>query len=246
MKALLRSITILLLVFAATMSFAQVAVNTDGSSADASAMLEVKSSDKGILIPRMTALERDNISNPATGLLVFVTDEVAFNYYDGSMWSVLGSGASVSIPVGTIEAFAGSTIPDGWLLCDGSAISRTTYSDLFAVIDTKWGAGDGSTSFHIPDLRGRFLRGVDHGAGNDPDASSRSASNTLGNTGDNVGSLQADELKSHSHAYTVGYGSGNGSYAKGTNSINSAGYTGTTGGNETRPKNVYVNYIIKY
>ncbi len=66
--------------------FGQMAVNTTGSAPDASAMLDVSATDKGILIPRMTATERDNISSPATGLLVFVTDDNSFYYFDGTSW----------------------------------------------------------------------------------------------------------------------------------------------------------------
>lgn len=61
--------------------------------------------------------------------------------------------------VGFIKPFAGNTVPDGYLYCDGSAVSRTTYSELFAAIGTIYGAGDGSTTFNVPDLRGYFLRG---------------------------------------------------------------------------------------
>jgi microcystin-dependent protein len=64
-------------------------------------------------------------------------------------------------PPGSLMAYAASSAPSGWLLCDGSAVSRTTYAALFAVISTTWGAGDGSTTFNVPDLRGQFLRGFD-------------------------------------------------------------------------------------
>lgn len=63
-----------------------------------------------------------------------------------------GSGAVIK--AGTIQAFGGSTAPDGWLICDGSAISRTLYADLFAVIGTNYGAGNGKTTFNIPNLIG--------------------------------------------------------------------------------------------
>ena len=63
-------------------------------------------------------------------------------------------------PPGTVAAFAGSTAPAGWLLCDGSAVSRTAYADLFAVIGTTYGAGNGSTTFALPDLRGRVAAGA--------------------------------------------------------------------------------------
>jgi microcystin-dependent protein len=66
-----------------------------------------------------------------------------------------------SMPPGALLAYASSTTPSGWLLCDGSAVSRTTYADLFAAISTTWGTGDGSTTFNVPDLRGQFLRGYD-------------------------------------------------------------------------------------
>ena len=62
--------------------------------------------------------------------------------------------------IGDIIAFYGSTAPEGTLVCNGAAISRTTYSELFGVIGTTAGAGDGSTTFNLPDLRGLFLRGL--------------------------------------------------------------------------------------
>lgn len=64
------------------------------------------------------------------------------------------------VATGTIQYFAMASVPSGWLDCDGSAVSRTTYADLFAVIGEDYGAGDGSTTFNVPDLRGLFLRGV--------------------------------------------------------------------------------------
>lgn len=165
------------------------------------------------------------------------------------------------IPPGTIVPFGGdiSTPPEGWLICDGSEKLRVDYAELFAVIGTAWGAGDGSTSFNLPDTRGRFLRGIDSGSGNDPDAASRTANAAGGNTGDNVGSVQGDEFKSHNHQ--------NGEFtllAKTTTvkvmqylvPDNGNGYPGhhasergtivNNGGTETRSKNAAVNYIIKY
>ncbi len=72
-------------------AFSQVAVNTDGSAADASAMLDVRSDTAGILIPRMTAIQRDAINNPANGLLVYVTDDSTFYYCTNNTWFPLGS-----------------------------------------------------------------------------------------------------------------------------------------------------------
>lgn len=71
------------------------------------------------------------------------------------------------IPAGAVKSYAGSSIPSGWLLADGSDISRTTYVSLFNAIGTTYGVGDGSTTFTLPDLRGEFLRGADNGRGTD-------------------------------------------------------------------------------
>ena len=64
------------------------------------------------------------------------------------------------IPSGTMIAFAGKSVPDGWLLCNGALVSRTTYAKLFAAIGTAWGAGDGRTTFKLPDADGRVMQGV--------------------------------------------------------------------------------------
>jgi microcystin-dependent protein len=63
-------------------------------------------------------------------------------------------------PAGVVLPFAGAAAPDGWLLCDGSAISRTTYARLFATIGTSFGVGDGSTTFNLPNTQGVFIRGA--------------------------------------------------------------------------------------
>ena len=96
--------------------------------------------------------------------------------------------------------YASSNIPTNWLECNGAAISRTTYSALFAAIGTTWGSGDGSTTFNLPETRGLFPRGWNHSSPNaapynDPNASLRTVSNSGGNSGDNVGTLQSDDYK---------------------------------------------------
>lgn len=152
----------------------------------------------------------------------------------------------------------------GWFLCDGRAVSRATYAILFAAIGVSCGSGDGSTTFNIPDGRGRFIRGVDGGTGNDPDAAARTAMNAGGNTGANVGSLQADQYASHTHTITdpahlhqlnspgqaagapnIGVPTGSGS-AISTSSTTTGITINLAGGNETRPKNFYANTFIKY
>ena len=93
-------------------------------------------------------------------------------------------------PTGTVFAFAGTAAPNGWLLCTGSAVSRTTYAQLWSAIGSSCGSGDGSTTFNVPDLRGRWIRGVDGGTSRDPNAASRTSMNSGGNTGNAVGSVQ--------------------------------------------------------
>ena len=173
------------------------------------------------------------------------------NYAAGIGVDISGSVISINsaniTPPGSISAYGGFSSPMGWLLCDGSAVSRTTYANLYAAIQTNFGSGDGSTTFNLPDFRGRFLRGRDAGAGNDPDNASRTAMNAGGNIGNLVGSVQADELKSHSHGIPVNSNSntGNGGWLS-SGSLTQTNSTNATGGNETRPVNAYVNYIIKY
>lgn len=152
---------------------------------------------------------------------------------------------SYGVPAGSILPFGGTTAPGGFLMCDGTSYSNASYPNLFSAIGTAYGAADGS-HFNVPDLRGNFLRGTDHGAGQDPDAASRTALNPGGNTGDAVGSYEADQFSSHSHSLpgSIGlYGNPGGSGV--LVQIGSQG-TGAAGGSETRPKNVGVNYIIKY
>jgi microcystin-dependent protein len=96
--------------------------------------------------------------------------------------------AILSISVGTIRIGAMSTMA-GHLKCNGAAVNRTTYSDLFAVIGIAFGSGDGSTTFNVPDLRGQFIRGVDEARGVD--------------VGRGLGSLQSDSVKNHKHHYTT-------------------------------------------
>jgi microcystin-dependent protein len=106
------------------------------------------------------------------------------------------------VPAGTVTAFAGPAVPAGWLKCDGTAVSRTTYAGLYQVIGTVHGSGDGATTFNLPDYRGMFLRGVDEGSKRDPDAATRTAPNAGGNVGDLIGSVEKAALAAHAHAVT--------------------------------------------
>ncbi len=154
------------------------------------------------------------------------------------------------IPPGTIQAFGGVDTPPGWLLCDGRATNSAQFPRLYAAISTNWGAGiQGSTNdFNLPDLRGRFVRGRDGGAGNDPDRGSRQAGPAGGNGGDAIGSLQADAFASHRHQMSSQNNTGD--FANvggvGAGAVAQGAFVAPAGGSETRPKNAYVNYIIKY
>ena len=139
----------------------------------------------------------------------------------------------LATPPGSVSAFAALTPPSGYLVCDGSQVSRTTYADLYAVIGTTYGPGDGSTTFNLPDLRGEFIRGFDANRGAD--------------AGRVFGSFQADDFASHSHTGTSGdAGSDPARIGGGNRSVDSGIYTtSSTGGDETRPRNVAMSYIIK-
>lgn len=105
---------------------------------------------------------------------------------------------SAVLPPGSVLAHAGATAPQGFLLCDGTAVSRTTYGALFKAIGVAHGYGDNSTTFNIPDCRGIFVRGVDGAASRDADKAARTAANTGGNTGNLVGSRQVDATSKNS------------------------------------------------
>lgn len=140
-----------------------------------------------------------------------------------------------STPIGSVLPYAGAVAPYGWLLCDGSAISRTNYAPLFAVIGTSYGVGDSSTTFNIPDLRGEFMRGADNGRGVD--------------SGRTLGSFQNDEFKSHNHniiAATDESDVGPKVRGGGTSATTGTVVTEATGGTETRPRNIAMNFIIRY
>lgn len=103
--------------------------------------------DRILQIYRGTTAQ-NNAFTGAQGELTMDTDRKEIRIHDGST----AGGNVVGLTPGFIAPFAGSTAPDGWLVCDGSAISRTRYADLFAVIGTTYGSGDGNTTFNLPDF----------------------------------------------------------------------------------------------
>lgn len=135
---------------------------------------------------------------------------------------------------GTVAHFAASTAPAGWLKCNGAEVSRAAYAALFAAIGTTYGVGDGATTFNLPELRGEFLRSLDDGRGVDPSRS--------------IGSAQSHAFAAHTHQmFWDGGISGSEAWPTGTrNSTYSGPTTGTTGGTETRPRNVAMLACIKF
>lgn len=107
--------------------------------------------------------------------------------------------ARSSMPAGSLIAYAGATVPSGFLACDGSQVSRTTYAALYTAIGTTYGSGDGSTTFHLPDLARRTVIGAG-GTG------SSTIANTVGATGGEEGhTLTSDEMPSHNHGGATGW-----------------------------------------
>jgi hypothetical protein len=140
-------------------------------------------------------------------------------------------------PAGTVMAFASSTAPAGYIKCNGTAVSRTVYADMFAVCSTTFGAGDGSTTFNVPDLRGEFLRGWDDSRGAD--------------SGRAFGSYQAGNVGTHTHNVTVyRYSYYGGHYSPNMNYHSEYTQNQVTDGGsqtgETRPRSVALLYCIKY
>lgn len=174
----------------------------------------------------------------------FLTDQVFFRgMTDGPVfgpWNEFAKNSAIASMVSTIAAFPRTTAPAGWLKCNGAEISRTTYAALFAIVGTTFGAGNGTTTFNLPDMRGEFIRGLDDGRGVD--------------TGRAMGSAQASDIEPHSHDIrgVVSGGSGNTAYSLGA--VITGAVMGTahpeniqnSTGTETRPRNVALLYCIKY
>lgn len=150
------------------------------------------------------------------------------------------SAVYLTAPAGAVCFVAQNTAPTGWLKANGAAVSRTTYAALFAALGTTFGAGDGSTTFNLPDLRGEFPRGWDDGRGAD--------------SGRTFGTAQTHQFLSHAHSsaahltstftpgapdYPIMFGRG-GAAANGSFNVND------NGGNETRPRNIALLAIIKF
>jgi microcystin-dependent protein len=167
----------------------------------------------------------ENVNLTATSTELNVLDGITastaeLNYVDGVTSAIQTQINTVNstlstlevFPKGMISPFAGSSAPTGWFLCDGSAKSRTTYSALFAVVSTTYGVGDNSTTFNIPDLRGRTPIGVGTGTG----LTARALADIVGVESVTLTALQSG-LRGHGHGNTLGINGGDH-----THSINAA------------------------
>ena len=183
---------------------------------------------------------------------------------------------STGVPSGTIVSFSASSPPTGYLKANGAAVSRTTYAALFAAIGTQYGAGNGSTTFNVPDLRGEFIRywddarGVDTGRtfGSFQDQDYLSHNHGVTDPGHTHGG-STSSTGAHTHSYSMagadGGGGGNVAFGSGYNYSSSntssagthshtlsisAATTGisisASGGTETRPRNLAMLYCIKF
>ena len=184
----------------------------------------------------------------ATGDTRFNSTLSQVETYMGSTWEQLGGA-----PTGAVFAMAHSTVPSGYLECNGAAVSRSTYANLFSVLSTTYGTGDGSSTFNLPDLRGEFIRGWDNSRGID--------------SGRAIASYQADENKAHTHSVTdpghthtwvrqdsqndAGYrpwpASNNDVVASTQNTGSSTtGISIASSGSESRPRHYAMMYVIKF
>jgi microcystin-dependent protein len=235
--------------------------DTDYIAADAVVTAAFEAADAAII----SDLDDLDAATSAVQLLDVGTSANNLVQLDGSarLPAVDGSqltGLDTGVPVGAVIGVPYSTPDSGWLECDGSEISRTTYATLYAKIGDTYGAGDESTTFNLPDYRGEFLRGWDNSRGIDAGrAIGDNQSGALESHNHSVGTLATSTAGNHSHTLTGGLsGSGNagaqGSAATGQFSSTSTagnhthtitGATASSGSSETRPRNVSLMYQIK-
>ena len=180
----------------------------------------------------------------AEGWMSYLLDTNSTEYYDGAAWVAVATAA----PAGRIEAYAGATAPTGYLLCDGTAVSRTTYAALFAITSTTYGVGDGSTTFNVPDLRGRVPVGV----GTNAAVNARALSDGVA-----VANRRPQHRHTpHTHTMTGGYApivgnvdqfqSGSGRSGSGGSIVAVDGGSGTSTDSLDAPAWLTVNYIIAF
>jgi len=163
------------------------------------------------------------------------------------------------LPSGTVLPFAGTSAPSGYQLCYGQAISRSTYSSLFTAIGTTYGSGDGSSTFNVPDLRGRAIAGQDDMGGSSADRLTNQSGGVNGDTlgasgGAETHTLTTAQLAAHTHTSNVTIPSAAGTTdgvfgaSKIINSGATTSFTGTSGsaGSGNAHNNVQPTLILNY
>lgn len=193
----------------------------------------------------------ENVAVTATSTEINLLDGVTastaeINYLDGVTSNIQTQFNNIqTVPSGVITAFGGSSAPSGYLLCDGTAVSRTTYSALFSAISTTYGVGDNSTTFNVPNLKGKVAVGRDSSQSEFSDLNESGGAKTV--------TLDVTQIPSHSHTLTPGQVVGGGSggvsnYAPtGNNPTANTSISSTGGGlaHENLQPYLVINYIIK-
>lgn len=233
-----------LLTFGALTSFSQnVGINQTGANAHPSALLDLDPAptfNTGFAMPSLTTLQRLAIISPKNGLQVYDTNLYGFYYFN----TLTNKWDCVTTPAGTFNYFCNVTAPIGYLECNGQAVNRTAYPELFNAIGTLYGIGDGTTTFNLPDLRGEFIRGVDNGRGVDGGrtiASFQKATTITSDEGlapatQGLGNISENSVDINTDAITVYWNI----------STNSGVFSNTQYLGKVRPRNIALLPCIKY
>jgi microcystin-dependent protein len=182
------------------------------------------------------------------------TDDIKLGTVNPTANTFTPAGVSSGIPSGFIGSTAASSAPTGWLLCHGQAVSRATYADLFTAIGTQFGTGDGSTTFNLPDMRGRVAAGIDNMGGSAANRLTSTVMSPNGNTlgavgGSQTHTLSTAEMPAHTHkiepSTTVQSGAGASVRDNaGTPNVNTTS-TGDGGAHNNTQPTMLLNAIIK-
>jgi len=190
------------------------------------------------------------ITSKADKVAAATTDNLAALDANGNLKDSGGSIVSVAPPVGSITMYGGSSAPTGWLYCNGQNVSRATFANLFSAIGETFGAGDGSSTFSLPDLRDRFPLGDNSNGGADASRVDNFNTNVGDSGGEDEHQLTEAEMPSHNHSFSYSdSSSSSGSFMGGDdNSTNRTQTTNTKGSDAAHnnmPPFLAVSFIIK-